>query len=86
MNQPTTPFTPGARSSKMDEISSVAWNCQVQHIVSTASTSGYTVIWDLRNKKEVMALAYQGSGRGSISSIDWHPDIVSITITNTYEK
>lgn len=59
----------------MDEISSVAWNCQVQHIVSTSSTNGYTVIWDLRNKKEVMTLAYPV--RGPISSIVWHPDIVS---------
>lgn len=66
----------------MDDISSVAWNCQVQHIVSTASTNGYTVVWDLRNKKEVMTLAYAGQntltgGRGTISSIAWHPDVVS---------
>lgn len=66
----------------MDDISSVAWNCQVPHILSTASTNGYTVVWDLRNKKEVMTLA-QGSqntltgGRGSISSISWHPNVVS---------
>jgi protein transport protein SEC31 len=83
LNNPTTPYTPGTRSAKMDDISSVAWNCQVQHILSTASTNGYTVVWDLRNKKEVMTLAHSGqsammgSGRGSISSIAWHPNIVS---------
>ncbi|GAA5797196.1 hypothetical protein HPULCUR_002576 [Helicostylum pulchrum] len=79
LNQPSTPYTPGARSSKMDEISSVAWNCQVQHIVSTSSTNGYTVIWDLRNKKEVMTLAYPV--RGPISSIVWHPDIATQIVT-----
>ncbi len=71
----------------MDNISSVAWNCQVQHIVSTASTNGYTVVWDLRNKKEVMTLAQAGQstmtgGKGSISSIAWHPNIVSIHLCN----
>ncbi|CAO3606729.1 unnamed protein product [Mucor hiemalis] len=80
LKNPSTPYSPGARSSKMDDISSVAWNCQVPHILSTASTNGYTVVWDLRNKKEVMTLA-QGShstltgGRGSISSISWHPNV-----------
>lgn len=83
LNNPSTPYTPGARSAKMDDISTVAWNCQVQHILSTASTNGYTVIWDLRNKKEVMTLAHAGQNpvsgrRGSISSIAWHPNIVSI--------
>lgn len=87
LNNPTTPYTPGARSAKMDDISSVAWNCQVQHILSTASTNGYTVVWDLRNKKEVMTLAYAGQntltgGKGSVSAIAWHPDVVSLFFCN----
>lgn len=86
LKNPSTPYSPGARSSKMDNISSVAWNCQVPHILSTASTNGYTVVWDLRNKKEVMTLA-QGShssltgGRGSISSISWHPNVAFQIVT-----
>ncbi|KAI8087927.1 WD40-repeat-containing domain protein [Gilbertella persicaria] len=75
LEHPSTPFTPGARSSKMDHIVSVAWNCQVQHIVSTASTNGYTVVWDLRNKREVMTLV--GQQQNSISSIAWHPDVAT---------
>ncbi|CAO3654763.1 unnamed protein product [Mucor fragilis] len=86
LNNPTTPYTPGARSAKMDDISSVAWNCQVQHILSTSSTNGYTVVWDLRNKKEVMTLAYAGQntltgGRGSVSAIAWHPDVATQIVT-----
>ena len=86
LSNPTTPYTPGARSAKMDDISSVAWNCQVQHILSTASTNGYTVVWDLRNKKEVMTLAYAGQntltgGRGSVSAIAWHPDVATQIVT-----
>ena len=64
----------------MDDITTVAWNHQVQHIVSTASKNGYTVVWDLRNKKEIMTLAtgqtVMTGGRGSISSIAWHPNVV----------
>ncbi|KAG2196282.1 hypothetical protein INT47_012504 [Mucor saturninus] len=77
LNQPGTPFTPGTKSSKMDEITSVKWNCQVQHILSTASTNGYTVVWDLRNKKEVMTLP----SSSSISSIAWNPDIATQIVT-----
>lgn len=83
MTNPTRPYSPGARSNKLDEVTSVAWNCQVQHILATSSTTGYTVVWDLRNRKEIMTLAAPGAGgmggghRG-ISSIAWHPDVVSI--------
>ena len=49
-------------------------------------STGYTVIWDLRNKREVVALAYGGasqvgiigdSGREGMSDVAWHPDNVS---------
>ena len=48
---------------------------------------GHTVIWDLRNKCEVVALAYGGAsqvgnmmgdgGREGMSDVVWHPDNVS---------
>lgn len=34
------------------------------HILATSSSSGYTVVWDLKNKREVCALAY-GGGAGT---------------------
>ena len=49
-------------------------------------STGYTVIWDLRNKREVVALAYGGagqvgiiggSGREGMSDVAWHPDNMS---------
>ena len=49
-------------------------------------STGCTVIWDLRNKREVVALAYGGasqvgiigdSGREGMSDVAWHPDNVS---------
>ncbi|KAI7898032.1 WD40-repeat-containing domain protein [Cokeromyces recurvatus] len=69
------PYTPGARSDKMNDINSVAWNSQVQHIIATSSTNGYTVLWDLRSKKQIMTLTYKQNS--PISSIAWHPDIAT---------
>ena len=38
----------------------------MQHVLAGASSSGYTVVWDLRNKREVVALAY-GGGAGTLA-------------------
>lgn len=70
----------------MDDITNVGWNGQVSHILATTSNSGHTVVWDLRNKKEVMTLTYSGQNLGGISAgnrrgittLAWHPDVVSL--------
>jgi protein transport protein SEC31 len=59
----------------------------VQHVLASSSSTGYTVVWDLRNKREVVALAYGGAsqvgnvlgggGRKGMSDVAWHPDNVS---------
>ncbi|KAJ1018643.1 hypothetical protein NDA13_006333 [Ustilago tritici] len=64
INSPAKPYSPGARSQKLDEITSLAWNCQVPHVLATSSSSGYTVVWDLKSKREVVALQY-GGGAGT---------------------
>ncbi|KAG7440702.1 uncharacterized protein BT62DRAFT_937821 [Guyanagaster necrorhizus] len=68
LKDPTKPYapTPGSRSTKLDEITSVAWNQQVPYVLAGASTTGYTVVWDLRGKREVVALAY-GGGAGTLA-------------------
>jgi protein transport protein SEC31 len=60
----------------MEEMTDVAWNCQVQHILATSASNGYTVVWDLRNKKEILTLSSNQSH--SISSIAWHPSVVNV--------
>ena len=85
LKDPSKPYSPGTRSSKLDEVSALAWNNQVPHVLATASGTGYTVVWDLRGKREVVALAYgggaggnqTGSGRRGMSDVGWHPDNVS---------
>ncbi|KAF8318711.1 hypothetical protein DL93DRAFT_2164889 [Clavulina sp. PMI_390] len=64
LKNPGTPYTPGARSQKLDEITALGWNHHVAHVLATSSSSGYTVVWDLRGKREVTALQY-GGGAGT---------------------
>ncbi|KZV82092.1 WD40 repeat-like protein [Exidia glandulosa HHB12029] len=96
LKDPSKPYSPGARSSKLDEITSLAWNGQVAHILATSSSSGYTVVWDLRGKREVVALTYAG-GAGTVgqvsavggalgakrgmSDVCWHPDNATRLVT-----
>ncbi|KDR76547.1 hypothetical protein GALMADRAFT_66967 [Galerina marginata CBS 339.88] len=70
LKDPSKPYspTPGQRSGKLDEITSVAWNQQVQYVLAGASSTGYTVVWDLRGKREVVALAY-GGGAGTLAGL-----------------
>ena len=93
LNNSSKPYspTPGSRSNKVDEMTCVSWNQQVQYVLAGASCTGYTVVWDLRGKREVVALAYGGGagtlggavgsamavgGRRGMSAIAWHPDNV----------
>jgi WD40 repeat protein len=90
LKDPSKPYSPGTRSSKLDEISALAWNNQVPHVLATSSGTGYTVVWDLRGKREVVALAYggsasgnqTGSGRRGMSDVGWHPDNVCNTLSS----
>ncbi|KAH8115317.1 hypothetical protein DFH11DRAFT_1543420 [Phellopilus nigrolimitatus] len=93
LKDPSTPYSPGTRSSKLDEITSLAWNRQVQYVLASSSSSGQTVVWDLRNKREVVALAYgaamQGlnimgaGGKRGMSDVAWHPDNATRLVTSS---
>ncbi|KAJ2314240.1 protein transport protein S31, partial [Coemansia sp. Cherry 401B] len=67
----------GARSSRMENVTDLAWNNQVQHILVTASNSGALVVWDLRQHREIMALNSAGNAigtaRAGASAVAWNP-------------
>ncbi|KAH9943542.1 hypothetical protein B0H21DRAFT_748869 [Amylocystis lapponica] len=65
LKDPSKPYSPGTRSTKLDEITALAWNHHVQYALAASSNTGYTVVWDLRGKREVAALAY-GGGTGTL--------------------
>lgn len=86
LKAPSKPYTPGARSQHLDEISTLGWNAQVPYVLATASTNGATTVWDLRHKREIAMLRYSGVGGGlsaarGISSLAWHPQSPTRVIT-----
>ena len=88
LNDPSKPYGPGSRSTKLDEITALAWNRyhKTPHVLASSSNTGYTVVWDLKGKREILALQYNGSnqpmhmmgggGRKGMSDVAWHPDNV----------
>ena len=66
---------PGTRSQRLEDVTSLSWNRQAFYILATGSSNGNTVVWDLRNKTEIIALAHPG-GRKNITSLAWNPENV----------
>lgn len=56
------------------EVTCISWNRKVTHILATASNQGLTVVWDLKNKKEVISFK-DPAGRVRCSALSWNPDI-----------
>ena len=77
MNDPSKVYMPGpTKSQRLEDVTDLAWNPKVGHILAASSSNGMTVVWDLRAKKEALQFAASGGsgGRGPISSIAWNPD------------
>lgn len=70
------------KSSRIEDVTDLAWNKKVAHILATASNNGYTVVWDLKVRKEVMQLCMPG-GRKSVSAIAWDPENPTHILTAT---
>ncbi|EFJ51095.1 hypothetical protein VOLCADRAFT_120559 [Volvox carteri f. nagariensis] len=58
------------------EITYLAWNRKVQHILASCSTNGTTVVWDLKRQKPVISFRDTNSQRRA-SAIQWNPDIAT---------
>ena len=54
------------------DVTKVAWNTQVAHILATSSQNGSCFIWDLKQKKAWCEL--RDPAGGSISDIAWNPE------------
>jgi protein transport protein SEC31 len=79
LNNPEKPYTPGSKSQKLDDITCVAWNRQVQHIMASSSVNGCSVIWDLKRKAEVIHLSV--NSKRAVTSIAWNPDVATQLVT-----
>ncbi|XP_053547922.1 protein transport protein Sec31B isoform X2 [Bombina bombina] len=74
LNNFTVPMTPGAKSQPIEDICAIAWNRQVQHILSSAHPSGKAVVWDLRKNEPVIKIS-DHSNRMHCSGMMWHQEI-----------
>ncbi|MEE6460131.1 hypothetical protein FKM82_000868 [Ascaphus truei] len=76
LNNFATPMTPGAKSQPLEDISCIAWNRQVQHILASASPSGRATVWDLRKNEPILKVS-DHSNRMHCSGMAWHPDVAT---------
>ncbi|KAM9581026.1 protein transport protein Sec31A isoform 13-T14 [Guaruba guarouba] len=76
LNNFATPMTPGVKTQPLEDVSCVAWNRQVQHILASASPSGRATVWDLRKNEPIIKVS-DHSNRMHCSGLAWHPDVAT---------
>ncbi|KAM6345888.1 protein transport protein Sec31A isoform 3-T3 [Podargus strigoides] len=76
LNSFATPMTPGAKTQPLEDISCIAWNRQVQHILASASPSGRATVWDLRKNEPIIKVS-DHNNRMHCSGLAWHPDVAT---------
>ncbi|CAO2639212.1 Protein transport protein Sec31A [Lemmus lemmus] len=76
LNNFATPMTPGAKTQPPEDISCIAWNRQVQHILASASPGGRATVWDLRKNEPIITVSDR-SNRMHCSGLAWHPDVAT---------
>ena len=77
LNKLTAPMTPGAKAQPLEDVKSVAWNRQVQHILASTSHSK-CVVWDLRKNEPIIKVSDSTSGaRMRYKSVVWHPEVAT---------
>ncbi|KAM9306638.1 protein transport protein Sec31A isoform 2-T2 [Pholidichthys leucotaenia] len=76
MNNFGSPMAPGPKTQPLEDISCVAWNRQVQHILASASPSGRASVWDLR-KNDLIIKVSDHSNRMHCSGLAWNPEVAT---------
>ena len=77
-------MSPGSKTHPLEDVSGVAWNCQVQHILASTSPGGRSVVWDLRKNEPIIQVA-DSSSRIQCSGIAWHPDVATQLVTSSVD-
>lgn len=65
LNNPSSAMSPGNKLHPLEDINSIAWNRQVQHILASTSPNGRSVVWDLRKNEPIIQVS-DSSSRVSI--------------------
>ena len=56
LNNPATPMTPGSLSQPADEVTCLAWNRKVPHILASTFASR-CVVWDLKKNEPIIKVS-----------------------------
>nr|CAI5847224.1 unnamed protein product [Callosobruchus analis] len=75
LNNIAAPMSPGAKCQPLEDVLSVLWNKQVQHILATTFSSK-CVIWDLRKNEPIIKLTDTVS-RVHWKVVAWHPEVAT---------
>lgn len=75
LNNTSTPMSPGTKSQPLEDVLSVSWNQQVQHILASTFPSK-CVIWDLRKNEPIIKLTDTVS-RIRWKVVAWHPEVAT---------
>jgi protein transport protein SEC31 len=62
------------------EVTFLAWNCKVQHILASTSAGGTTVVWDLKRQRPVISFT-DPNGARRCSALAWNPEVATQLIT-----
>ena len=65
-------FAPSPDYKQNTEITAVAWNTQVAHIVASAAGDGTVAVWDLNARKAWCELRCETSGQ-AVADVMWNP-------------
>ena len=56
------------------EVTSLAWNCKVPHILASATAGGVATVWDLKKQRPVISLKGSSMQGRRASAVAWSPD------------
>uniref|UniRef100_A0A336KN30 Protein transport protein Sec31A n=1 Tax=Culicoides sonorensis TaxID=179676 RepID=A0A336KN30_CULSO len=73
LNNISTPMTPGTKITPNEDVLTVNWNKQVQHILATVLSSK-CVIWDLRKNEPIIKL-HDTQSRVRWRAQQWSPEV-----------
>lgn len=75
LNNTSTPMTPGSKSQPYENVQSLSWNRQVQHILATTFHTR-CVVWDLRKNEPIIKLT-DTSSHIRWKHVSWHPEVAT---------
>lgn len=75
LNNLKTPMTPGSAAQPPDDVVSVSWNKQVQHILTTTFPAR-CMVWDLRKNEPIIKLS-DSTARSRWKVVTWNPQVAT---------